>query len=338
MDRTDSVRDGVPADYPGRIVAFPPGVSHVVMALIGVQSEVAQTHTDFITTLLDLCCGDLGPARIERAHHVDSAGLPTTLIIAYWSARNVADAWWASMPVHSWWAGLPLTGEAGYFREILAIPQARFNYAAGTEDRVGSAAVLPLAPCATFGYWGAYRDRLAASRDDDFASPLPAPPLAQVRVSRGRRLQVSVPDNLCFIREGQGWGACDAEERAIWDAQMNGVIDVWVARLGSDPAATGCLSIRDCTELDSVSGDAIARRSQFAYLLSLTHIEHAARTDPAHLAVHRAFVRMYTEPRFTPRMHVWVELAVVKHDEVVAEYVNCHSATGLVPYFESTAC
>lgn len=67
--------------------------------------------------------------------------------------------------------------------------------------------------------------------------------------------------------------------------------------------------------------------------MSLGHIEQAARTDPAHLAVHGAFVRMYREPRFTPRMHVWVEIAVLKRDELDAEYVNCDPRTGLLPYF-----
>ncbi len=145
---------------------------------------------------------------------------------------------------------------------------------------------------------------------------------------------MSVPDNLCYIREGQGWGNCGAEERHIWAELMNGVIDEWVARLARDPAATGCLSIRDCTEHDALKNTVLERRTQIAFLLSLRHIEQAARTDPARLAVRGAFVKMYTEPRFTPGMHVWVEVGVMKRGEVETEYINCHSHTGLLPYFE----
>lgn len=76
------------------------------------------------------------------------------------------------------------------------------------------------------------------------------------------------------------------------------------------------------------------RRTQLAFLLSLSHIEHAARTDPAHLAVHGAFIKMYTKPKFEPQMHVWVEIGVMKSTEVMTEYVNCHPQTGLLPYFD----
>ena len=77
----------------------------------------------------------------------------------------------------------------------------------------------------------------------------------------------------------------------------------------------------------------IDRRTQIAFLLSLSHIEQAARTDPAHLAVHGAFVKMYAQPTFTPRMHVWVEIGVMKSDEIETQYVNCHPMTGLLPFF-----
>ena len=44
---------------------------------------------------------------------------------------------------------------------------------------------------------------------------------------------------------------------------------------------------------------------------------------------------MYTEPRFTPRMHVWVEMLIVKQGELDNEYVNCHPRTGLLPWCPS---
>lgn len=328
-------RDGVPEDYPGRIVDFPSGIDHLVIALIGVQGPDSARHEAFMAGLATLTAGESGPRRVERMHTTDAAGVATTLIEAYWTSAEAWRAWWGSAAVAGFWQQLPLDGDTGYFLERMTVPAARFNYAAGVEDRHGAAAVLPLKPCATFGYWGAYRDRLPASVDDDFASPLEQAPPAREQATRGRRLTVSVPDNLCYIREGQGWEHCGDEERAIWEAQMDAVVDEWVGRLGADPAATGCLSIRDCRECDAPSGNPIERRSQLAFLLSLGHIEQAARTDPAHLAVHGAFVKMYREPTFTPRMHVWVEVGVLKHDELETEYVNCHPRTGLLPFFDA---
>lgn len=332
MVETATPRDGVPEDYPGRVVAFPDDTTHVVMALVGVQGGDDAAHARFAADFLALADHGVTP-RIERAAFTDVAGQASTVLVAYGADAGAWRAWWASATVQAWWSALADDGPCGYWREVMTVPRERFNYAAGTEDRVGSAAVLPLEPCATFGYWGAYRDRLPASATDDFASPLDAPPTAATPSTRGRRVRVTIPDNLCFIREGQGWGACGPEERAVWEQEMDGVIDTWVARLGADPATTGCLSIRDCAERETGTGSEQPRRSQFAFLVSLGHIEQAARTDPAHLAVHGAFVRMYREPRFTPRMHVWVELAVLKRDELDAEYVNCDPRTGLLPYF-----
>ena len=237
--------------------------------------------------------------------------------------------------MRDFWRSLPTDGDSGFFIERMIIPRERFNYAAGTEDKHGSAAVFPLEPCSTFGCWGAYRNRLPASRLDKFESPLAQVPLDPHKQTRGKRLTATIPENLCYIREGQGWGKCEAEERQIWDEQMVGVIDTWVERLRSNPVATGCLSVRDCNEFDANDGSPLERRSQIAFLLSLGHIEQAARADPAHLAVHGAFVKMYREPRFTPQMHVWVEVGVMKQSDLETEYVNCHSTTGLLPYFDT---
>ncbi len=67
---------------------------------------------------------------------------------------------------------------------------------------------------------------------------------------------------------------------------------------------------------------------------SLGHIEHAARTQPTHLAVRDTFLKMHADMSFEPQMHIWVEVFVLKADELQTEYVNCHSRTGLLPYFE----
>ncbi|MFT4581929.1 MAG: aldoxime dehydratase [Gammaproteobacteria bacterium] len=324
----------LPEDYPGRIVRFPDGSEKLVIALFGAQGQDKSERLEFIENCTRLAALNHGPARIERGECVDSSGVPTSLLIAYWSDIEGSKAWQESDEFTRFWGKLPILGDTGFFVERITIPQERFNYAAGTEDKHGSAAVFPLEPCSTFGYWGAYRDRLPASATDQFESRIATVSITDNKQTRGQRLSVKIPDNLCYIREGQGWGNCDVEERKIWDEHMNPVIDTWVERLRSNPVATGCLSVRDCAEFDATSGEAIDRRTQIAFLQSLGYIEQAARTDPAHLAVHGAFVKMYREPRFTPQMHVWVEVGVMKEDDIETEYLNCHPNTGLLPYFE----
>lgn len=333
MSAKNSDQDDLPEDYPGRIVRFPTGTERLIVTLLGVQGEDPAARHAFIDDCTRLAQGAAGPARLERGECVDASGMPTSLLMAYWSDSTAAATWWDSQPVSEFWQALSSDGALGYFVERMNLKSERFNYAAGTEDKHGSAAVLPLEPSSTFGYWGAYRDRLPASKTDKFESLLEKLSVNPNKPTHGQRIKVEIPDNICYIREGQGWGDCEPVEREIWEAQMDGVVGEWVARLGGDPVATGCMSIRDCAEFDAVNGAAIDRRTQIAFLLSLGHIEQAARTDPAHLAVHGAFVKMYREPQFKPKMHVWVEVGVMKKNELDTEYVNCHPGTGLLPYF-----
>lgn len=333
----EQARDGVPEDYPGRVVEFPEGVEHLVFGMYGVQSPDAAVRERFIQDLSRFGALPGGPGRIERCRFRDGAGVECDMLITY--ALDIAphEKWWQQDPIQQWWRALFDTGdsETGYWREVMYTDKDRFNYAAGTEDRVASAAVLPLAPSKTFGYWGAYRDRIPSSDRDEFLSPLTQAPQRRTHETRGRILTVNTPDNLCVIREGQAWEKCGEEEKAVWDNQMAAVIDEWVDFLDSDPQATGCMSIRSVREQEVSSGVAQSRQCQIAFLLSLGHIEEAARTQVAHLAVHGAFVKMYKEPSFTPLMHVWVEVHILKSGDLQTEYLNCHPDTGLLPFFDA---
>ena len=132
----------------------------------------------------------------------------------------------------------------------------------------------------------------------------------------------------------RSWSACGAEERAIWADKMEGVVDQWIAFLRGNPLQTGCISIRDCREQEVESGGELEKRSQLGFLLSLGHIEQAARTQPTHLAVRNTLISMYREATFTPQLHLWVEVHILPAGALETEYINCHPQTGLLPYFE----
>lgn len=327
--------EGVPEDYPGRVVSFPQDVKHLVFGMYGVQSPNDRTRRQFIEELSAYCEANNGPGRIELCHFTDNNGLACSMLLTYATDTEAHQAWWHDDNVQQWWTNITdaADGETGYWREILHTDKDRFNYAAGVEDQVASAAVLPLTPSKTFGYWGSYRDRLPASKTDEFLSPFDNTPSMREHETKGKRLTAKIPDNLCLIREGQGWGKCGEEEKAVWDEQMAAVVDEWVGFLDSDPDVTGCLSVRKCTEHEVADGSPHPRQCQIAFLLSLGHIEQAARTHIAHLAVHKAFVKMYREPTFDPQMHVWVEVHILKENDLETEYVNCHNQTGLMPFF-----
>lgn len=168
----DNKRDGVAEDCPGRIVRFPDGAEKLIVKLLGAQGDDEKNRATFIEQCTRFTAMPNGPARLERGECIDSSGIPTSLLIAYWPGPGSASSWWTSRETAAFWRALPVHGDIGYFVERMTIPRERFNYTAGTEDKHGSAAVFPLEPSSTFGYWGAYRDRLPASKFDSFEASI----------------------------------------------------------------------------------------------------------------------------------------------------------------------
>ena len=322
---------------PGRVVELPADATHLVFGMFGVQSRQSDTNGAFIDTLRAHFRRRHSPISIERAQYIDPQGYSCDLLLAYWLDREVYRAWSSQPEVAAWWAELPCnrTSEVGYWREVLSTPKDRFQFGGGGKQRAASAQFLPLVPSRQFGCWGGYRDRLATSEFDTFDSPYSTLPALRLQETKGKRLSVEAPENVCFLREGQGWSACVKEERAILAEKIDSVVDQWIAFLRDNPTQTGCFSLRDCREQDTESGALLENRSQFAFLLSLGHIEHAARTQPTHLAVHDTIIRMYKEATFTPKLHLWVEVHVLPAGAVETEYINCHPQTDCLPYFDA---
>lgn len=331
--------EGLPEEYPGKVTAFPDNVSHLVYGIFGVQSRSAEEAKRYADEVVSLLSAPGGAGQVERGVHLDQWGFHTEIVMGYWLGKEGYRAFVESPEFSKWWADLPTdaSSDLGFFKEVLLTKKDHFHYAAGTNDKVASAALLPLVGSKKFGYWGAYRDRLPASEYDKFLSPFQEMPPERNDETKGKRLSVETPDNICFIREGQGLGACTDEEKDIWDQKMADRVDRWIKILGNDPAKTRCISIRDAREYDIETGDRNMRQSQNGFLLSLADIERAAKTVHEHLQVRQSFIDMYTKPKFEPKMHVWVEVHILKAGDFDAEYVNCHPKTGFLRFFEGRA-
>jgi len=324
----------LPADYPGKTARFAADVERLVYAIFGVQARSHGAAAATAAALEAALAAVDGPQGLEHLRYVDEAGAQCEVYLACWTDHARYQRWNTGPAFRDWWRALPLHGPVGCWREVIDAGKDYYQYGAGVPAQGGMSALGELVPCDRFGYWGGYRDRVPASSHDDFAPALAAMPARVARDSLGRRLRVETPDNLCFIREGQAWDKSDDEERRVWNEKMAPVVARWVSTLRDRPGETGCFSLRFCQELELSSQSVMEKQSQLAFLLSLAHIERAARTTHSHLSVKQTFTDMYTEPRFTPRMHIWVEMLIIKRGELDNEYVNCHGLTGLLPYFE----
>lgn len=319
-------------DYPGKVTQFPDPEVNLVLSIIGFQSREGEAADRERSELRPLISGPHAPDAVEFAREDDKHGFTSRLAFLYWSTEANHDAWWAREDVMKWWSSRPVDGPVGTWREAMATSAGRHQYATGQTAPAGPSHFLPLAPSPHFGFKGAYRARLSDSSFDDLANEIPHLNDPAPADSEGKRVVVELPRNVCFIREGQTWDNCSDEELKVWNQHMNPVIGDWVETLSEDPVGTGCISIRDCIEQDTEGRD-VERRSEIAFLLSLGHIEQAARKNPAHLKLMKTFTDMYATATFAPQMNIWVEVHVPAENKLTAEYVNCHGFTGFLPFF-----
>lgn len=321
-------------DYPGNVTEFPDPNVNLVLSILGFQSQDAAEADRHRQEMLPFISGPYAPDAVEYAREEDKQGYSSRMAFLYWATESTHRSWWGRDDVQKWWASRPQTGSVGTWHETMATSAGRHQYATGQKAPAGPSHFLPLTPSPHFGFKGAYRARLADSSFDSLANDIPHLNEPVAAASEGKRVVVQLPPNVCFIREGQTWDSCSKEELVVWNECMNPVIGDWVEALSSDPIGTGCISIRDCIEQDTAGND-VDRRSEIAFLLSLGHVEQAARKNPAHLKLMKAFTDMYAHASFTPQMNIWVEVHVPSNGKLEAEYVNCHGFTGFLPFFPS---
>lgn len=316
-------------------------IRQIVFAQFGVQGPREDSGEAFLDELRRLFALDGGPRAVERCHHRDAAGLHEDILMAYWLDTAAFRRWLGLAEVAAWWEAMPTEGELGYWREILSPHADRFGFLGfglSATRRYGCTHAARSKPSDNWGYWGGYRDRFAASKTDRFESDFAAEiaPVAG-RTTRGKRVRIHAPDNLCFVREGADISAVsDERERHGWETEVKPVFEKFVAYLRDNPRRSGVVALRDTIEQNLETGAEVPKHNTLIYFLSLRHMERAARTQPSHLALYHTYMDMLDQlgaASVTPEMQVWAEAHVLPRGSGDFEYINCHERTGLLPYF-----
>lgn len=124
---------------------------------------------------------------------------------------------------------------AGVWREVMTVPKSCFMNASNQDVKPGTATLLELKHSTDEGYWGVYRHRLSTVPDrytgprDTFTSPYVASaksndskPVINIpnffvgETAKGSVHISKVPDNTCFVREGQRQPNISKEELNVW--------------------------------------------------------------------------------------------------------------------------
>ena len=238
----------------------------------------------------------------------------------------------------AWWTDpARLQGPAAFALEVMRVPAERLETIFGEGEHAG---VVRTGRCPVLGpvrehlYWGSMRDRLPAATEDSLASIYGHNvPRHDPDETRGRRLRVSVPDNLCVIRSGQNWSGCDEEELELYDHRLRPALHAGMRFLRDHPADSGCLDLRFANEIE---GDRTLKRAfGLGFFLSLAHLEAWAARHPTHLAIFEQMIALATTRGDRLALRLWHEVFVLPSDGQRFEYINCPAATGLLPYFQA---
>ena len=307
------------------------------IAYCGVQSHTGDT-TNSENVLALVRSGPDAPDHVERGRFNDDAGLLNHVFVCYWRDPGAYARFARKSAFARWLADDDLlTSNVGVWVEAFRIPMSRFETLFSSETPAGAARLTNntmTGPIDEHGYWGGMRDRIPASDTHKFSSPLQgAPSMVDRTETRGRRLLLATPGNLCLIRSAQDWSSCRGDERDSYLSGVHPVLTKGMRFLAENPAETGCLSCRFIEQL-SDSGEAEDKSFGMAYFLDLAHLEAWSKSHPTHLAIFNSFMTLAQRLGNAVTLRLWHEVATLPMDGARLEYVNCHGRTGLLPFLE----
>jgi aldoxime dehydratase len=331
-------RQNMPANWEPPVPAWSAdfgGISSVSIAYYGVQRHDGEaTGSEAVLALLR--SGPDAPDHIERGRFNDLAGLRNEMFVCYWRDPG-AYARFAEQSAFARWLSddARLSGDVGVWVEAFRIPMTRFETLFSTENPAGAGKLAVnrmTGPIAEHGYWGGMRDRIPASDKDDLRSPLgDAPKTTGLTPSRGRRLVLTAPENLCLIRSAQDWSACRGDERASYLSNVHPTLTKGMRFLMENPIETGCLTCRLVEQLTD-EGGASDKTFGMAYFIDMSKLEAWSKSHPTHLAIFHSFLSLAQRLGDAITLRLWHEVAALPANETRLEYINCHERTGLLPF------
>lgn len=334
-----------------------------VYSVFGVQyEELTTSKKASISTLNKLLRASAGRVDClhDEDHGITKQKPKTVTFVAYWLKAADYEVFKNSSEFQNFWSNLP--DDAGVWREVMTVPKSRYMYAASQPLNWGFASMLELKQSNDEGYWGVYRHRISETPDsftdpaDTFTSPYVTaakanPPADQkvIDISDGFSMTVipgrvhidNVPDNICFVREGQRQQHIPADELESWMEHIAPHAQSWITHLDTGRNKTGVAAYtthvghEKPTENEEVSEkkEIVAETDQLAWFLDLAHFELAGRAHKGHVHLRKTVMTHYGPGgrwSASGKAELYVELCVLKKGDVDAEYVGCAEGTGLL--------
>ena len=208
--------DGWEPPYPSYVARLNDNVAEPVFAYIGGQSlseDDLKPFTEWMEGVL--ASGRAKPDVVNRATFTDEAGVPNSVYLLCWRAPVDFADWAKQTAVSGWWKSKDrLTGALGIWREVVQVQKDRLETIFSSENPIAIAETADgFYLVQEHAYWGSARDRMPISAHDDLIGSADTVLVGNANVSsKGKRVSVTPPQNMCVIRSGQYWGACGDKE------------------------------------------------------------------------------------------------------------------------------
>ncbi|KAJ5727071.1 heme-containing dehydratase [Penicillium malachiteum] len=248
----------------------------------------------------------------------------------YWKARTDYLNWWTSDAVMNFWANL--SPHVGMWREIMMSSGTRTQFGTNQPKPSGLGHLgTPKSLGKKSGYWGCYRHRMSASQDSIFATNIDKE-IVQARHKRkdtdceipirpGRQFVTNLPDNVCFVVEGQDHSEIMDAEKEFWFMNFDQSAERWMKDLVAAGEGSGVLDSKLCycpesgifreSDLTALNYN---NKVQLFYSKDLRLLEKIGRSNKGHVDLRHRFMRAYGPggEMNSGKICLWVERAVIK--------------------------
>ncbi|CAK7206087.1 hypothetical protein SEUCBS139899_008870 [Sporothrix eucalyptigena] len=307
------------------------------------------------------------PVSTDYKFKLSHKGLPplSHVWLTYWQTETDFEHWWANRDVQDFWQSLP-EANAGFWRETCVFVDGRSMFETNKPINNGFGHVGSFCPLGEkSGYWGAYRDRLAASTstnkleaarggcpksapNSSIRAELSEPALPTV--VPGRIIINHFPDNLCCVVEGQDRSAMCKREREYWFENFEDLYNEWIqtAVLHSSLASDGVVHARMFHDPSSGAMRAgfgtcdkrlplalqTNRLVQVIFFQDMSFMERIGRRYSSHLKLRKKFMEAYGPGGdiIDGNIVLWVDLGILKSSGISAEYIGCYENFGFMKY------
>ncbi|KAL2841106.1 heme-containing dehydratase protein [Aspergillus pseudodeflectus] len=328
-------------------VKFPENVHTVCTLYLGVQSHrggIDQARTQ-AERQIDHLLSERGnqPAVTETFKITAGNDMPgTKLWIAHWTDPAQFSAKLKEVDLLRIWQGLPADAgrdDIGLWCEGFTVPLDRLqtNYVRLDYHKPGLAALprVELPPHDFTEYWGAGRDRLAASAYDEFPLPDRLTSMSRTQaVGFGQRVCGRNYDNMCHIRSGQRWEDCDAEEREAYEGDLQPTLMRGMQYLWENPEETGSIGLRMGQRVIATDKQPLRETSVIGFHRNWADMEKWSSRHPSHLEIFSASMKHGKRFGDDRKFITWQEVAILKEGEAAFEYINCDPRTGVIRWIE----